>query len=115
MKFDDIVATLNARIIAKSSIFDTCTAESVIVSDLMSDVLMMEKPAPLIVTTLSSDQAVRTATMVDAVGVVIAQNKPLPEKVVKLAEELDITLLHTPLPKFECCVALGKLMEQNAG
>ena len=115
MKFEEIVAALNARVITKSSAFDTCVAESVIVSDLMSDVLMMEKPSPLIVTSLSSDQAIRTASMVDAAGVVIAQNKPLPEKIAQLAEELDITLLHTPLPKFESCVLLGKLIERNAG
>jgi len=115
MKFNDIVETLSARIITKSSTFDTCEPESVIVSDLMSDVLMMEKPAPLLVTSLSSDQAIRTASMVDAAGVVIAQNKPLPEKIAKLAEELDMTLLHSPLAKFESCVLLGKLMEKNAG
>ncbi|MCL2220431.1 MAG: DRTGG domain-containing protein [Chitinispirillia bacterium] len=115
MKFDDIVGTLHARVISKSSTYDTIEAESVIVSDLMSDVLMMEKPVPLLVTSLSSDQAIRTASMVDAAGVVIAQNKPLPEKIANLAEELDITLLHSPLAKFECCVLLGKLMEKSAG
>jgi len=115
INFNDIVETLNARVITKSSSFDTCGAESVIVSDLMSDVLMMEKPVPLLVTSLSSDQAIRTASMVDAAGVVIAQNKPLPEKIAKLAEELDITLLHSPLAKFEACVLLGKLIEKKAG
>jgi len=115
MKFDDIVATLKARVICKSSTFDTIEPESVIVSDLMSDVLMMEKPVPLLVTSLSTDQAIRTASMVDAAGVVIAQNKPLAEKIGKLAEELDVTLLHSPLAKFESCVLLGKLMERDAG
>ncbi|MDR0330432.1 MAG: hypothetical protein LBH93_01820 [Chitinispirillales bacterium] len=113
MKFSDIVDTLSARVITKSSAHDECGVESVIVSDLMSDVLMMEKPAPLIVSSLSSDQTIRTASMVDASGVVIAQNKPLPDKVAKLAQELDISLLHTHLEKFECCVLLGKLMDKE--
>jgi hypothetical protein len=113
MKFNDIVDALNARVITKSSVFDTCDVESVIVSDLMSDVLTMEKPAPLIVTSLSSDQVIRTASMVDAVGVAIAQNKPLADKIAKLAEELDVVLLHTPLPKFDCCVLLGKLLDKD--
>jgi hypothetical protein len=113
MKFNDIVDALNARVVTKSTAFDCCAAESVIVSDLMSDVLMMEKTSPLIVSSLSSDQTIRTASMVDAAGVVIAQNKPLPDKMAALAEELDITLLHTPLEKFECCVLLGKLLEKG--
>jgi hypothetical protein len=115
IKFDDIVETLNARVITKSSSFDSGGAESVIVSDLMSDVLTMETPVPLLVTSLSSDQVIRTASMVDAAGVVIAQNKPLPDKIANLAEELDITLLHSSLAKFECCVLLGKLMEKSEG
>jgi hypothetical protein len=113
MKFRDIVDVLDARVVAKSTAFDECTADSVIVSDLMSDVLMMEKTSPLIVSSLSSDQTIRTASMVDAVGVVIAQNKPLPDKMASLAVELDVTLLHTQLEKFECCVRLGKLLKED--
>lgn len=113
MNFSDIVLAIDARVIYKSPQFDSVAAESVIVSDLMSDVLVMEKPAPLLVSSLSSDQTIRTASMVDAVGVVIAQNKPLPEGIAALARELDITLLHTSLPKFETCVLLGKLLERK--
>ena len=113
MKFQDIVSALDARIIFKSSLFDLCSIESVIVSDLMSDVLVMERPSPLLISSLSSDQTLRTASMVDAPGVVIAQNKPLPEKIGELARDLDITLLHTSLAKFEACVLLGKLLEQK--
>jgi len=113
MKFSDIVQNIAATVIHKSSGFDTCNVQSVIVSDLMSDVLTMERPSPLIVSSLSSDQTLRTASMVDAVGVVIAQNKLVPPAMEKLAEELDITLLHTPLAKFEACVFLGKLLEED--
>ena len=113
MNFSDIVQTLAASVVSKSSVFDSCKVQSVIVSDLMSDVLTMERPAPLIVTSLSSDQTLRTASMVDAAGVVIAQNKLLPYGMEKLARELDITLLHTPLAKFETCVLLGKLLEED--
>jgi hypothetical protein len=79
----------------------------------MSDVLTMERPSPLLVSSLSSDQTLRTASMIDAAGVVIAQNKLIPEPMTKLAEELDITLLCTPLAKFEACVFLGKLLEED--
>jgi hypothetical protein len=113
MKFSDIVQNLAASVVNKSSAFDTCNVQSVIVSDLMSDVLTMERPAPLIVSSLSSDQTLRTASMVDAAGVVIAHNKLIPKGMEKLAQELDITLLHTPLAKFETCVLLGKLLDED--
>ncbi|MFP4162584.1 MAG: DRTGG domain-containing protein [Chitinispirillaceae bacterium] len=113
MNFEDIVQTLDARIIHRSSQYDSVTVKSVVISDLMSDVLVMEKPSPLIVSSLSSEQTLRTASMVDAPGVLIAQNKPLPEGITELAQELDITLLHTSLPKFETCVLLGRLLEKK--
>ncbi|MCL2689457.1 MAG: PucR family transcriptional regulator ligand-binding domain-containing protein [Chitinispirillia bacterium] len=113
MKFSDIVQSIAATVVYKSSVFDSCNVQSVIVSDLMSDVLTMERPNPLIVSSLSSDQTLRTASMVDAAGVVIAQNKLIPPAMAKLAEELDLTLLHTPLAKFETCVLLGKLLEED--
>jgi len=113
MNFNDIVDTLGARVINKSSMYDSCDVRSVIVSDLMSDVLTMERPSPLLVSSLSSDQTLRTASMIDAAGVVIAQNKLLPEGIAALARELDITLLHTSFAKFETCVFLGKLLEQD--
>ncbi|MDG5815298.1 DRTGG domain-containing protein [Chitinispirillales bacterium ANBcel5] len=113
MKFSEIIETLNARVVSEASDFNSCQVSSVVVSDLMSDVLVSDKPSPLILTSLSTDQAIRTASMVDASGVVITQNKPLPEGIDKLAEELDITLLHTPMDKFKACVLLGKLLERN--
>ncbi len=113
MRFSDIVNILQARTIYKSSLFESTSVESVIVSDLMSDVLVMEKPSPLLLSSLSSEQTLRTASMVEAVGVVIAQNKPLPEGIADLAQDLDITLLHTSMPKFESCVLLGKLLEKK--
>lgn len=114
MKFNDIVEALEGRVISKSSLFDTCNVESVIVSDLMSDVLTMEKPSPILVTSLSSEQTVRTASMVDALGVIIAQNKPLPEKISQLAADLDVAIITTPHAKFEVCVILGKLLEKDS-
>ncbi|KMQ50276.1 DRTGG domain-containing protein [Chitinispirillum alkaliphilum] len=110
MLLANISETLQAKIIHKSTQFDSSEIQSVIVSDLMSDVLMTDQPSPVLLSSLSTDQTIRTASMIDALGVIITQNKPLPQGIDSLAEELDITLLHTHMDKFDACILLGTLM-----
>ena len=112
MHLCDITKNLHAKVIFESSQFHSLDIEHVVVSDLMSDVLTTEYPSPLIVTSLSTDQTIRTASMTDAAGVVITGDKPLPRGIDKLARELDITLLHTELEKFDSCVLIGKLLHK---
>ncbi len=110
MFFSDITEILDAKVIFESSQFHSLNIQNIVVSDLMSDVLTTEYQTPLILTSLSTDQTIRTASMIDAAGVVITQNKPLPKGIDQLAQELDITLLHTKLEKFDSCILLGKLL-----
>jgi hypothetical protein len=85
--------------------------ESVFASDLMSDVLMSDRDNMLIVTSLSTEQSVRSAGIVGAEAVVIANNKTVTPGMVDLAQELDVALLCTKFPKYESCIRLGRLME----
>ncbi|NLG35806.1 MAG: hypothetical protein GX548_10680 [Lentisphaerae bacterium] len=82
----------------------------VIASDLMSDVLMVDIDHPLLLTSLVSDQALRTAHVVGAAGVLIANGKTPPDDMLDLARELGIPLARTPLSKFDAAVALGKAL-----
>lgn len=82
----------------------------VISSDLMSDVLMVDLDHPLLLTSLVSDQSLRTAHVVGAAGVLIANGKTPPPDMVALAGKLGIPLARTPLSKFDAAVALGKAL-----
>lgn len=74
---------------------------------LLSDVLAHAKPGTtLILTEITNPQVVRTAEMVDAVGIVFVKGKiPDPESL-RLAIETGIPLIVTRLGMFEAC---GKL------
>ena len=89
---------------------DAVPCANVVASDLMSDVLMTDEDCPLLVTSLVSDQSIRTAHVVGAVGVLIVNGKLPPPEMAKLAETLHIPLARTALSKFRACVALGKAL-----
>ncbi len=111
MKLEQLARELEAKIIYKGTHFTTATVRHVVASDLMSDVLVADHPAPLLVTSLASDQAVRTADIVGACAVMVVNGKPLPANMKTLARECDLSLLHIPLSKFEACVRIGRLLE----
>lgn len=86
------------------------TIQHVVASDLMSDVLVVSREDFLLVTSLSSEQMIRTADLVGAVGVVLVNGKHPPDSVVELARELGITLASSTLPKYEFCIAVHTAM-----
>ena len=82
----------------------------VISSDLMSDVLMVDLDHPLLLTSLVSDQSLRTAHVVGAAGILIANGKTPPSEMVDLARQLGVPLARTPLANFDAAVPLGKAL-----
>lgn len=110
MNFVDIIEQLPAHVVHRSSDFPGKPLRHVVASDLMSDVLVADFDDVIIVTSLASEQTVRTADIVGARGVLLVNDK-LPQPAMKvLAEQQDLTLLSTPLSMFEACVALGRLL-----
>ena len=109
MNFDTIVRAMGCRVLHKSTAFSTAQLRCVIASDLMSDVLTTELEEILLVTSLCTDQAIRTADIVGARGILFVNGKNIFTPMVQLAGELDLTLLSTELSKFDACVRLGYL------
>jgi hypothetical protein len=89
----------------------------VVASDLMSDVLLVDADDMLLITSLASDQVLRTAQIVGAMGVVVANGKPLPSTMAGVARSLGIPLVTVPLAKYECCVRVhaARAEEQRGG
>lgn len=113
MKLVEILRCLDAEVVHRGAGFDSVDVEHVTASDLMSDVLVTDAPRQLIVTSLASDQAIRTADIVGAAAVAVVNGKTLPENMRRLALELNLTILRSPLPKFEACVALAALASRT--
>jgi hypothetical protein len=106
-----LLAALDGRLPAGGPESRPLSFCDVIASDLMSDVLMEDREQMLLVTSLATEQAVRTAHLIDAAALVLAGGKALPAPAVRLAEELNLTLITSPHSKFKISLALGRLME----
>ncbi|MDR2430758.1 MAG: hypothetical protein LBD99_00650 [Candidatus Margulisbacteria bacterium] len=111
MKFQDIINKIGASAVHKSSRFDSVELKNIVVSDMMSEVLTVDKEEIFLVTSLSSHQTLRTLNNIGGAGAIIVNGSPIQAGLKELAREFDITLLKTAKPAFEVCVALGKLLE----
>jgi hypothetical protein len=105
----DIIETLPAHVVYSTENSHEIQIDAVVAGDLMSDVLVTLEPGCLLVTSLATEQAIRTADVVNAAAVLLVNDK-LPSAGMKtLAEECAVPLLATPLPLFDACIALSEI------
>ncbi|MEO0107064.1 MAG: transcriptional regulator [candidate division WOR-3 bacterium] len=76
---------------------------SVVASDLMSDILHSNASAELLLTGLANNQAVRTCEIAGIKAIIFVRGKSPPQETIKLAEECNIPLLTCDYSMFEAC------------
>lgn len=87
--------------------------DSVFTSDLLSDVLMCEKENLLLITSLTTEQVIRSAGIIGISAIVVSNNKTPTQGMIELAEEQDIAILQTRFPTFETCLKVGDVMKTS--
>ncbi|MBQ7189900.1 MAG: hypothetical protein IJR99_10845 [Kiritimatiellae bacterium] len=112
MTIVEIVEKMGAEILVKGEESET-PVKFVVSSDLMSDVLVVDEENILLLTSLASDQVLRTAQIVGAVGVIVVNGKPLPSSMVNVANDLRMTLATTKLSQYEACIAVYEILKQS--
>lgn len=105
MKISDVVKILNGKLVAGGDDLDV-EIGGIVANDLMSDVLLSDKDDILLLTSLASEQAVRTANIVGAAAVVVHNAKPIPAAMCQVADTLGIPLISAPDSKYDACVKL---------
>jgi hypothetical protein len=110
MKYQDLVNDVKCEIVIKGKNFDTVDLRNVVVSDMMSEVLTVDKEHIFLITSLSSHQTLRTLDHVAGSGCLIVNDSPIQTGMKDLAKELGLTIIRSKLPAFEVCVAIGKLL-----
>jgi hypothetical protein len=114
MTLSEIVENLPAHVVSKSSDFLDIKISNFVASDLMSDVLVTDFDDGLLITSLASEQTIRTADIVGMRCILLVNDK-IPLAAMKaLAEDEDITILSTPLSTFEACLSLGTYQRINS-
>lgn len=112
MNISDIVKTLEGKLVAGGE--SDRKVGTVVADDLMSDVLLNDGDDILLLTSLASDQAIRTANIVGAMAVVVHNAKPLPQTMCQVADALGIPLISSPLSKYDSCVRIHDFLTKEA-
>ena len=112
MTIDEVAKVLGGRVLVKEEGADRSVG-FVVASDLMSDVLLVDAEDILLLTSLASDQVLRTAQIVGAMGVVVHNDKPLPSSMLDVARRLGISLATVPYAKYESCVRVHAAIEKE--
>jgi predicted transcriptional regulator len=107
MKLSDIAGSLEAKVVAGQEELDR-QVDYAFASDLMSDVLTLERDRLVLITGLSNVQAIRTAEMSDISAVILARNKKAGIDMIHLAGELGIVLMESKWSMFRIAGELYK-------
>ncbi|HHZ20570.1 MAG TPA: hypothetical protein GX391_08710 [Firmicutes bacterium] len=103
MNLAQVKELLQAEVLSGEEKLATTHALSVCGADLMSDVLAFTKEKTLLLTGLTNPQVIRTAEMIDLVGLVFVRGKRPSEDVIAMARERGLPMLSTKLPLYETC------------
>lgn len=114
MTLNDISGRLSCTEFNKNSSYSSGRIEHFAAGDLMSEVLVAEEENLLLITALNTEQTIRTAHIVDALGILLVGGKNPQPGMIKLAAEFDLALVATKLPMFKSCALVhGMLNEDN--
>ncbi len=99
MNIKNIQDLLNCRILNETD--PALELKYAFTSDLMSDVLMVEKENLLLITGLAILQTIRTADVADIGCIIFARGKKVSAEMIELANELGICLLESDASAFK--------------
>jgi len=100
MKVKDVAAFVGGTVVCGSEQLEK-EVEFAFASDLMSDVLTIQKDNLVLLTGLANVQTIRTAEMSDISCIVFVRNKKVTSEMVKLGKENGIVMIECPFSMFK--------------
>jgi hypothetical protein len=110
MNLKQVVEALDATALVAPDGWEEIEIKDVFASDLISDILVSEGDDLLLLTSLTSPQVVRTASLIGSEAIVLVHRRQTPEALEAAARQHDVPMFRSAITKFEACVRLGKLM-----
>lgn len=112
MKIREVVNLLDAEVLTGESYLDQ-EIEEFAASDLLSDVLTLSKDHFLLLTSLTSQQVVRTAEIAGGIGVVFVRGKTPEPEAIGLAHSHQIPLIMTSKSTFDACRLIVEALNKS--
>ena len=111
MNIHDVIAVCECETVCMNASAATVPVREIVSSDLMSDVLVNDREISMLITSLATPQALRTADIVNARSVLIVNGKSITDDMVAMARDLGLTLLRTEKASFTVCGLLYARMQ----
>ncbi|MBC8206378.1 MAG: hypothetical protein ISR85_04690 [Kiritimatiellales bacterium] len=111
MNLKQVIDALDASPLYAPSGWEELECSNIFASDLISDILVSEGDEQLLLTSLTSPQVVRTASLVGANAIILVHRRQTPPGMEAAARQQELPLFRSTVTKFEACVRLGKLLE----
>jgi len=110
LKLSEVKQILNAEVICCEDKIDKIVVKAVAAADMMSEVLAYSHEHAVLLTGLTTPQALRTAQIMDLDAVIFVRGKRPPHETVELALKIGIPLLVTQDLLYAAC---GKLYSRG--
>jgi predicted transcriptional regulator len=107
MTLEEMKDILGAEVVVGSDCMDIEIRDA-FAADLLSDVLAFAKEGTILITGITNPQVVRTAEMLELVGIVFVRGKKPDAETMKLAQIKKVPILSTRYIMFETCGRLFK-------
>ena len=107
MTLEDMKDILGAEVVVGADCMDIEIRDA-FAADLLSDVLAFAKEGTLLITGITNPQVIRTAEMLELVGIVFVRGKKPDAEAKKLAQIKKVPILSTRYIMFETCGRLFK-------
>ena len=107
MTLEEMKDILGAEVVVGTDCMDIEIRDA-FAADLLSDVLAFAKEGTILITGITNPQVVRTAEMLELVGIVFVRGKKPDTETMKLAQIKKVPLLSTRYIMFETCGRLFK-------
>jgi len=101
MKIEELVKMVDAKLICGESKLNN-EIKVAFASDLMSDVLRVDKNNILLVTGLANLQTIRTAEMADITYILFVRGKKASPEMIEIAEENGMLIMESEYSMFRC-------------
>ena len=106
MRLAQVRELLDGTMLCGDAQADELEVQAAFAADLMSDVLAFAAAGAMLITGLTSIQAVHTADVADLRAILFVSDKRPEQTVINLARQLGLPLLTTPCSLFETCAIL---------
>ena len=114
MTIRELVHILSGEVVSGEDKLDKIV-EDFAATDLLSDVLAIEKENYALMTGLTNAQILRTAEITNACCVVIVRNTQPKQPAITLARRSGIPLVLSPYTMFDACCRVSRFLEKQNG